>query len=181
MYTYTHTIFQTHTNININIPWSLDLVEISGCSLQVLRFWLFFHRSSPLRIETAIRDSGNVFQAPSLLPLLFAHWFSFLLCHPSLILFHVPSRLTFVVVLRPMSRAHNSLFASIRSWLVVRSLHLIVATYGGSLSSLQPSTSNIGGVANTPGSSYVFSFSCSGGIGGLVSSLWTLICNCRFL
>ena len=107
----------------------------------------------PLQIETAIRDFGYVFQAPSLLPLLFAHWFSFLLCHPSPILFHVSLRLAFVVVLRPMSRARNSQFASIRSWLVVRSLHLNVAIYGGSLSSLQPSTSNIGGVANTPGSS----------------------------
>ena len=46
---------------------------------------------------------------------------------------------------------------------MARSLHLNVATYGGSFSFLQHSTFNIGGVANTPESSYVFSFSSTGG------------------
>ena len=96
MYIHTYTIFSTHTNMNA--PWSLDLMDILGRSLEVLRFWLLFHRSSPLRIQSAIHDFGILLQDLGLVPLLFAPWFSFLSCLPSPVLFLAPSRLAFVVV-----------------------------------------------------------------------------------
>ena len=108
-------IFPTHTNINI--PWSLDLVDTLGHSLQVFRFWLLFHRSSPLRIESAIRGFGSMLQALGLLSLLFAIWFSSFSCLLCPIIFLAPSRLAFIVL--PLPNVQGSQFSVCIYWLVI--------------------------------------------------------------
>lgn len=74
--TYSNTSTYVHENTHIKIPWSLELFETLGCSLQVHCSWLHSQCSSIPRIKYVIWCVAFVHQAPDLLPLLMVPWFS---------------------------------------------------------------------------------------------------------
>lgn len=87
-----HIYIPTHSHINI--PWSLDLLEILGWSHQNPRSWLYSHRSSPPWIEYVIHDVTLMFPAIGLLPLLVLLGSPQLVCLSSHILFTTSLRMS---------------------------------------------------------------------------------------